>query len=287
MVPSLVDTNFHVIAPGPERAEFPLHFMPGTSTEFSEDQVTTADDLTGIMDAAGVAQGFLISSRFHGFDNRYCLASVRRHPGRFVAIANINIFAADAAAQLDYWVGEHAMSGVRFWGNGRGTATWIGDDRYQQVWRRLQELAVPCNAQTTTPAALPATIAFAQRYPGVPLTINNLAHVDPAQGPGSEPARLLRSLARFPDVYVNMSAGFLSRTLGPASAEHSFLRMLHDSFGAGRLMWSAFYPSLRDIPYATSVSQVRAAADWLPADDRRLLLGGAARRLYPALQTGS
>jgi predicted TIM-barrel fold metal-dependent hydrolase len=65
------------------------------------------------------------------------------------------------------------------------------------------------------------------------------------------------------------------------------LGALLDAFGPGRLCWSAFYPSLRQRPYAESVALVRDALSFLPARDQEQILGGAARSLYPSLAVGA
>ena len=123
----LVDANLHVIAPPGERAAYPL--APGAGRA-ADEEATSIDELAAVMDRVGVGQGLLFSSRHHGLDNSYCVAAAARYPGRFAAIANIDVSRPSALDDLGYWTGERGMHGVRLWGDGafhtdrRAAATW-------------------------------------------------------------------------------------------------------------------------------------------------------------------
>src|SRR5215813_14031817 len=169
MKPMLVDTNIHVIAPPVVRNKYPLNIVPGTESEFSEDQANSPEDFLGRMAEAGLDQAYLMASRFHGFDNAYCADAIANSPaGRFVGVANVDILAEDASEKVSYWIEQRGMHGVRFWGGGpvaghrfagdqRGLATWVDDPKLTPVWERIRELGVPSNAQATMPEVLPNT----------------------------------------------------------------------------------------------------------------------------------
>lgn len=285
-----VDANLHVIATTAERGLFPL--APGGDGP-ADDEATTADELTGVMDQASVGQGLLFSSRHHGFDNRYCAAAVARYPDRFAGIANIDATSQGAPDDVAYWTGDGGLQGVRLWGGGplftdrRAAAVWVNDSRLDPLWDAIRSRGVPCNAQKTFPELLPATGAVLRRFSGLKLTLNNLAHVPAGQGTASEAAQKLLAMAEFPDVYVSFSADFVIHAARPGSPERQLLMALIGSFGAGRLCWSAFYPSERHRPYQLSAALVREALSFLPADDQEQILGGAARSLYPCLAAPS
>jgi len=279
-----VDTNFHVVAPPSQRRRYPLDPLPGTAAEFAEDQSTTARECLDLMDSAGVAQAYLIASRFHGFDNSYCADSAAQHPTRFVAIANVDILAPDAPDRVDHWIGARGMHGVRFWGGGRGTASWIDDAALRPAWERVRAYGVPANAQTTTPEAFAATRRFLERFGDVPLTVNHLGHVPVAAGGGSPALAELLSLAEFPEVRVNFPVELAVAVTRGERQAREVLDALLARFGPRRLMWSAFYPSRQERPYAESVRLLREALAFLPPPDRDWILGGTARDLYPVLR---
>ncbi len=288
----LVDTNIHVIAPPPERATYPLNIYPGTESEFTEDQSNSPRDFLQTMDAAGLHQAYLMASRFHGFDNSYCADAVAvAPPGRFVGVANVDILAEDAPDRISYWIEQRGMHGVRFWGGGpvaghrfpgdeRGLANYVDDPKLAPAWDRIRDLGVPSNAQATMPEVLPNTRRLLERYPEIPFTLNNLAHVPAKQGPDSEAARDLLSLADFPRTYVNFSVNFVKQTSEDAAARELLLALV-DRFGARRLMWSSFGQ-----PLPKAIGTLTEGLAFLPEDARNGILGEGARDLYPALRAG-
>jgi predicted TIM-barrel fold metal-dependent hydrolase len=120
----------------------------------------------------------------------------------------------------------------------------------------------------------------------MPLTIYNLAHVPEEEGRKSQAARDLFSLAQFPRVFVNFSVGFVRDASQPGSPSAALLEGLLEHFGARRLIWASFYPSMREQPYPQAIADLRRAVAHFSADDQDWLLGGAARDLYPTLKAG-
>lgn len=290
----LVDTNIHVIAPPELRDRYPLNIFPGTESEFTEDQSNTPQSFLVQMEEAGLHQAYLMASRFHGFDNNYCAdALASSPPGKFVGVANIDITAPDAPDTISYWIQERGMHGVRFWGGGpvaghrfhgdtRGRADYVDDLQYTAAWQRVQDLGVPCNAQATMPEVLPNTRRLLERFPNLPFTLNNLTHVPAKEGPASEAAQDLLSLAQFPRTYVNFSVGFIRQTLEDQAAKELLLALLQH-FGPRRLIWSTFAQGKRSLkPYIETLEQGLA---FLSEEDRAGVLGEGARDLYPALRT--
>jgi L-fuconolactonase len=290
VAPILVDTNIHVIAPAELRSKYPLNIYPGTESEFSEDQTNSPEEFMRRMDEAGLHQAYLMASRFHGFDNSYCADALAHSPkSRFVGVANVDILSEDAPQRVQYWIQERGMHGIRFWGGGpvaghrfagdqRGLATWVDDPKLTPVWECVRELGVPSNAQATMPEVLPNTRRLLDGFPELPLTLNNLAHVPADQGPTSEAARDLLSLAEFPRTYVNFSVNFVKQTTAN-SAANELLHALMQAFGARRLMWSSFGQ-----PLPKAVAILREGLASLDEVDRAGILGEGARDLYPSLR---
>jgi predicted TIM-barrel fold metal-dependent hydrolase len=290
MTSVLVDTNIHVIAPPELRSTYPLHIAPGTEAEFSEDQVNSPEAFQQRMANAGLDHAYLMASRFHGFDNDYCAHALDVAPGgRFACVANVDILADDAPSRVSYWIEERGLHGVRFWGGGpvaghrfagdqRGLATWVDEPRLTPVWERIQALGVPSNAQATMPEVLPNTRRLLDRFPELPFTLNNLAHVPAADGPDSVAARDLLSLASFPRTYVNFSVNFVKQTSENAAARELLVALI-ERFGARRLMWSSFGQ-----PLEKAVATLKQGLAGLSDFDRDGILGEGARDLYPVLR---
>lgn len=287
----LVDANAHVIADRPERPIFPFDDSTGAGRDFTADQVNAGEDFVAMMDRADVSQALLFSSRFYGFDNAYCALVAAAHPDRFVGIANVNALASSARQQVRYWLDERSMHGVRLWGGAtfsddRALAAWIDDPRVDSLWSFLEENRTPCNAQRTTPPSLEATRRVLERHSGLWLTLSNLAHVSTAEGPTSASVQALLRLAEFPRIFVSCSVDFFASARLPGSAERDVFDALLASFGATRLMWTAFYPSLTSRSYPETVELLHSALSHVERADREQILGGAARSLYPSLRRG-
>jgi len=286
----LVDTNIHVIAPPEERSRYPLHIYAGTESEFTEDQSNSPRQFLQKMDAAGLDQAYLMASRFHGFDNSYCADAIAASPpGRFVGVANIDILAEDAPERISYWIEQRGLHGVRFWGGGpvaghrfagdeRGLANYVDDPKLSAAWDRIRDLGVPSNAQATMPEVLPNTRRLLERYPELAFTLNNLAHVPAKEGPDSQAARDLLSLADFRRTYVNFSVNFVKQTTENNAARDLLLALI-ERFGARRLMWSSFGQ-----PLPAAIAILTEGLAFLPEDTRNGILGEAARDLYTALR---
>jgi L-fuconolactonase len=291
MTPILVDTNVHVIAPPELRSVYPLNIVAGTEAEFSEDQTNTPAGFLQRMAAAGVQQAYLMASRFHGFDNSYCADAIANSPpGHFVGVANIDIFDPHAPDNISYWIEQRGLHGVRFWGGGpvaghrfpgdeRGLANYVDDPKCLPAWERVRDLGIPSNAQATMPEVLPNTRRLLERFPELPFTLNNLAHVPASQGAESEAARDLLGLAEFPRVFVNFSVNFVKQSISDAAARELLLALV-ERFGARRLMWSAFGQ-----PLDQAVRILNEGLAPLSEDDRAGVLGEGARDLYPQLRT--
>ncbi|MFM9967240.1 MAG: amidohydrolase family protein [Burkholderiales bacterium] len=282
----IVDSNIHVIAPPQERQRYPLDPLAGTEDEWSEEHTMTPAKFVGLSNAAGLQQAYLMASRFHGFDNSYCADAVAQYPNHFVGVANIDIFEADAADKVSYWIEERGMHGVRFWGGGRGTCTWVNDAKFTPAWERVRSLGVPSNAHTTKPPALPATRLFLDRFGGIPFTINYMGHVPVDEGAGSQAARDLFALAAYPNVYVNFPVDFVEAAAQALSPARDLMMAMLEHFGARRMLWSSFYPSQRQRTLQANVEVMRTSLSYLDATDIDWILGGAARELYPTLKKG-
>jgi predicted TIM-barrel fold metal-dependent hydrolase len=207
-----------------------------------------------------------------------------------VGVANIDIFDPHAPDNISYWIEQRGLHGVRFWGGGpvaghrfpgdeRGLANFVDDPKCLPAWERVRDLGVPSNAQATMPEVLANTRRLLERFPEIPFTLNNLAHVPAAQGAESEPARDLLALAEFPHVFVNFSVNFVKQSTTSTAARELLLALV-EHFGARRLMWSAFGQ-----PLDQAVHILNEGLAPLSEADRAAVLGEGARDLYPQLRT--
>ncbi len=106
-----------------------------------------------------------------------------------------------------------------------------------------------------------------------------------ADSPIDQPDELkkLLALARYPRVFVKLSHLWsLSREAYPYRDTHPQVRRLYDAFGPERLMWGTDWPAVEDYcGYAKALALYRDEIKFFTDDDRKWILGGTARKLWP------
>lgn len=128
---------------------------------------------------------------------------------------------------------------------------------------------------------LPAVAQMAERFPTIPILLDHFAHPRlPLSLPDSiEP---LLNLARYTAVHVKLSGYYyFSREPFPYRDCWDLARAVYDAFGPRRLVWGSDFPHvLLKTGYGRNLRLVEEVFSGLAADDRRLILGENAARLY-------
>ena len=110
---TIVDTHIHVL--GADRAKYPrqLHaVIPPRFAWTAEDY--TAENLLADMDRCGLGKALLVQAQnAYRSDNRYVADMATQYPDRFKAVCVVDAREADAADQLERWVGERGAVGGR------------------------------------------------------------------------------------------------------------------------------------------------------------------------------
>src|SRR6266581_3258922 len=71
------------------------------------------EDAVRDMDAAGVDRAVIVPPVVVGENNATALEAAERYPGRFAVMGKIDVNAADALKQLDAWLRQPNMLGIR------------------------------------------------------------------------------------------------------------------------------------------------------------------------------
>jgi predicted TIM-barrel fold metal-dependent hydrolase len=280
----VIDTHLHVWTN--DVARFP--FAHPTDANFKPPPIAGPVELAvEEMDRHGVDCAVLVQVIYYGWDNRYLAECLKRHPRRFRAQGLIDPTAPDVAAKLEYWMREHAFSGMRFSPiYYKGRDEWITCDAHHRLWKKAEALGAIFNFFTTTPqlARLETMLAA---YPEVRVVIDHLARVDLA-GPDAagEVARLIR-LARYPNVWVKVSElnGLSPSKKYPYADMFSPVRRVYDAFGPDRLLWGTGFPGATRAQagrptLAQELALVRREVPFFSAADREKILGRNAAALW-------
>jgi predicted TIM-barrel fold metal-dependent hydrolase len=272
-----VDAHVHVWTPDVGR--YPL--APGYTPAEMAPPSFTDDELLTVCRPLGVARIVLIQMSFYGFDNRYMLDCMERHPGTFGGVAIIDHDAADGVAEMRRLAGR-GVRGFRLYASRERAEAWEASAGMRGMWTTgADERLAMC--LLADPDALPAIDRMCTAFPRTPVVIDHFARI--GMRGAIDPAALdaLCGLARHPQVHVKTSAFYaLGRKQPPYDDLEGMIRRLRDAYGARRLMWATDcpYQLAAGQGYEASLALVRDRCGFLGADERADLLGGTAARLF-------
>jgi L-fuconolactonase len=264
----LVDTHFHATPVWYDRVESALVHM----------------------NEQGVRYGCLVQIGGY-FNHEYQEDVMRRHPGRFMNIVQVDWTKPDAISRLEALVAKGNVSGVRINSAGRSP----GDDPFA-IWKAAARLKLTITSRGNTDTY--GTDEFASIFsmiPDTPIVIEHLGSVNAPDGETSPwpKRRKVLELARFPNAYVKIHGlgEFAART-NPIDESFVFQRPLppfldwaYDLFGPRRMMWGSDYPLVGAREgYKLSLELPMGELAKRSAEDRRQIFGGTGLRLFPPLR---
>lgn len=266
----LVDTHVHVISDDQSRYPLQPAALPGT---WYRDAPVTADELLALMGGAGVDRAVLVQPMSaYSYDNRYTADSARAHPDRFASACIVDVDGPDAPGELDRWVTEQGMGGVRLFGITNPPATWLGEPRCAAVIERAARLGAPVSVLCLSDH-LPRVRRTLEQFPDVPITLDHCAF----------DAEAVLELADLPNLHLKVTTTLLDLSAEAGRVPQAVVAALADCFGADRLMWGSDFSQTHDRSYAELVAFGRDAVARLTEGEQHEVLGGTALRLWPAL----
>jgi len=279
---TILDIHPHIISS--DTARYPRAPLGGKQSDWSATRPVSLEELIAAMDDAGVAKAAIVqASTCYGHDNSYVADAVAAHPQRFTGVFSVDVLAADAPARMRHWL-DRGLTGMRLFTFGSTMseqAFWLDDPKSYPAWRYAAERDVSICMQMSA-AGIPRLVAMIERFPTVKVILDHMARPVLADGPPYAAAASLFDLARYPNVYLKLTArNFVAAGSGAATPQ-SFFSKLIGEFGAARLAWGSNYPSTEGtLPALLQLAQDTLA--FLPAADRAFIFAKTARLLYPAL----
>jgi predicted TIM-barrel fold metal-dependent hydrolase len=273
----LVDAHVHVWAP--DLVAYPL--AEGFARADMQPPSFTADELLALCRPLGVARVVLIQMSFYGFDNRYLLDSMARHPGTFGGVAIVDHASPGVVARMRE-LAARGVRGFRLYTSREKAATWEQDAGMKAMWTCGADdgLAMCLLAD---PDALPIIERMCTAFPKTPVVIDHFARIGMRGAVDRGELDRLLGLAKFPQVHVKTSAFYaLGKKAPPYDDLGGMIRELRDAYGAQRLMWATDcpYQAAEGHGYAASLALVRERLDFLSVDDRKAMLRDTATRLF-------
>jgi L-fuconolactonase len=222
------------------------------------------------------------------FNHDYQEEVMRRYPGRFLNIVQVDWTKPDAIGKLEALVAKGNVSGVRINSAGRSP----GEDPFA-IWKAAARLKLSITSGGNTDTF--ATDEFASIFGMIPETPIVIEHLGSVNTPDGETApwpkrRKVLELARFPNAYVKIHGlgEFAART-NPIDESFVFQRPIppfldwaYDLFGPKRMMWGSDYPLVGGREgYKLALELTMGELAKKSAEDRRLIFGGTALKVFP------
>ena len=232
-----------------------------------------AEELLGLMDAAGVARCVLIPPSWDCDRNDLVLAAAQRWPERFAAMGRFDLDAPDAAARVATWCRTPGMVGCRISFSLPRWAQALAEDRVDWLWRAASDAQMPI-ALMVDQAQLPLVDRVAERFPELKAVICHLAL--PTEDKDEAAFRdfdCVLPLAARPNIRVKVSALPAYTSEGyPFRALHPYIRRVYDAFGARRMFWGT---DLARLPcgYREAIDLFVKELPFLSEDDKAWIMG--------------
>ncbi|TAM60834.1 amidohydrolase [bacterium] len=232
----------------------------------------SAEELLRDAAAAGVSKILQVTPSIMGFDNRYALEAAKRYPERVIGvIGRFDPTGSDVASRLAHYVAQPGMLGARITLIKRWER-WLLDGVLETFLAEAGRLRMPVQIYAPNQAA-PLREA-AKRHPQTTFLVDHmtLSHSDPTPFQRWDDVLMLSDV---PNVYVKVSYfPEVAHGAYPFRSVQPYFQGLYERFGADRLIWGSNYPPSRSAcTYKESVEFVADALPFLPAADRRKILG--------------
>ena len=228
----------------------------------------------------GVRRVVLIQMSFYGFDNSYMLDTIRRFPGVFSGVAVINEH--DRPEEKMRRLLAQGVRGFRIHPGKRPLPQWIDSPGMHAMWRTAAQTRQAICA-LVNPDALPLLERMCRRWPETPLVVDHFGRIGIDGRIRDQDLRNLCRLARFPQVYVKVSAYYaLGRKQPPYTDLLPMFRRVYEAFGPQRLMWASDCPFQvqNGHTYRDSIDLVLKHAEFLSHQDRLWILRKTAQKVY-------
>ncbi len=266
----VIDAHVHVLDDYPPMAPF--------------QDMGRVDRLLHWMDDAEVEKAVMLPvvAEFSPDNNAECGRWAHDNPDRLATMTDVPLHESNAGERVRVARDQYGAVAISCYPK-TPDLSWLAATSADPLWEAFADSRLPCNLHVTQPNYV-HIVNVARQHPDVAIVLNHFALPkgggvtpdDPSYGGLAEAADL-------PNLFVKVSAFYAvaDTSWDPACpAPLAYLKRLVDIVGAGRLLFGTDWPPAgRHLTYRQGVEIVRTVAD-LTDEDRSLILGGTAARLF-------
>jgi len=295
-IDDMPDVNFRLTDHG--QAEFTVdgtdYFMQFYPPSLANNEATP-ERMVAEMNQVGVDIGVLQCDHVYGDLDEYFAEAMKAYPGRFIGLGQIWEPEADDPGRLqklERAICEYGNQGLYFATEPFSVLqqeVTLNDAKFDHLWDLVQRLEIPVfwfiddrsfDRVARFMKRVAELDAWAQKHPDVQSVITH----------GPVPAAIIHEIG-IPDEFLRLleRPNMHTEILFPAKwPEYPYrqgqeqLKQLRDRFGAHKLLWGTDSPygMTAWCTYRQSLDFIRRHCDFLSQDEKDLILGGNAARLF-------
>lgn len=250
------------------------------------------------MDYAGIGTVVLQNDHIYGDNAEYFAEAIKRWPGRFIGLAQVEEawgYRDDQLAKLEREVTKLGMRGLYFTMTAffrNGYRTLPDDPVYDPLWKLVTRLDLPVfwvhsakSPAGTYVEEMERLRRIMDRHPGIR---HVLVHGVPTSLYVDDKDRIAwpAPIAEILDKYPVWSELLYPISWGgkmdyPFARAHGHIRQFYDRFGPGKWIWGSDMPNVgRYCTYRQALTYIWSHADFLSGEDRRRVFRDNALGLF-------
>lgn len=200
------------------------------------------DDLVPTLQANGIDGTVLVQSLPSREDTAFLLQVAHDHPFVRGVVGWVDLKADDAPQQIVQLAKDGNLKGLRPMLQDLPDDDWIADPRLAPAIDAMLECDL-CFDALVLPRHLPSLLAFAQRYPALPIVIDHAAKPLISSGDLAGWAADIAKLAALPQVYCKLSGMVTEAAAGWSVTDLApYATCILDAFGPARVIWGSDWP---------------------------------------------
>jgi L-fuconolactonase len=202
-------------------------------------------DLAPILERHGIVRTVLVQSMPNEHDTRFMLDLAKRHAFIGGVVGWVDMKRTDAPERIAALATDSRLKGLRPMLQDLDDDCWIDDPALAPAVQAMHAHHLSFDA-LVLPRHLPALIAFAERFPDLPIVIDHGAKPGIAQGTMEPWRHDIARLAAMPQVHCKLSGLVTEAGAGWDVARlQPYVDHILDVFGPRRVIWGSDWPVLK------------------------------------------